>query len=66
MSYSEGMSPADYAAVTRNNDDGFGGGNGAWWLIVLFLFAFTGWGNAGRGGMFGGGTSEVEQLTIMY
>lgn len=31
MSYTE-MSPADYAAVTRNNDGGFGGfgGDGAW------------------------------------
>lgn len=58
MSYSEGMSPADYAAVTKNNDDGFGGGNGAWWLIVLFLFAFTGWGNGNRGGLFGGGASS--------
>lgn len=49
MSY-ENMSPADYAAVTRNND-GFGGfgGDGAWWIIILLLF---GWG--GRGFGFGG------------
>lgn len=33
--------------------DGFGfGGNGAWWLIVLLLFANNGWGN---GFGFGGG-----------
>jgi hypothetical protein len=33
--------------------DGFGwGGNGAWWLLVLFLFAFNG--NGGWGGNFGG------------
>lgn len=50
MSYTE-MSPADYAAVTRNNDGGFGGfgGDGAWWIIILLLF---GWG--GRGFGFGG------------
>lgn len=42
------MTPADFAAVTRNNNDGdFFGGNGAWWIIILFLFAFmgNGWGN---------------------
>lgn len=48
MSYDSGMSPADLAAVTGNND-GFGG-NGAWWIIILFLFAFCGWGNGGYGG----------------
>ena len=50
MSY-ENMSPADFAAVTRSNDGGFGGfgGDGAWWIIILLLF---GWG--GRGFGFGG------------
>lgn len=38
------------------NNGGFGrGGDGAWWLIVLFLFVFCGWGNGGWGGGFGGG-----------
>lgn len=51
MSY-ENMSPADVAAVTRNND-GFGGfgGDGAWWIIILLLF---GWGGRGFGNGFGG------------
>lgn len=51
----ESMSPADLAAVTGGND-GFGGNNGAWWLIILFLFAFVGgWnGNRGFGGNQGG------------
>ena len=54
MSLTEGMSVADIAAVTRNND-GFGfGGDGAWWLIVLFLFMFNGWGGYGYGGNSGG------------
>ena len=48
MSY-ENMSPADYAAVTRNNDGGMFGGDSAWWIIILLLF---GWG--GRGFGFGG------------
>ena len=45
------MTPADIAAVTRNDDDGMFGGNGAWWIIVLLLF---GWGR-GFGNGFGGG-----------
>ena len=50
---SEGMTPADIAAVTGNNrnDGGFGDGSGAWWLLVLFLFAANnGWNNGGWGG----------------
>ena len=52
MSYENTMSPADIAAVTRNND-GFGGfgGDNAWWIIILLLF---GWGGRGFGGGFGG------------
>ena len=44
------MSPADFAAVSGRNNDGMFGGNGAWWIIILFLFAFmgNGWGNGGR------------------
>ena len=57
----EGMSAADIAAITRNNDGGFGfGGEGsAWWLIILFLFMFNGnWGNGyGNGGV----GSEVQR-----
>lgn len=49
MALSDGMTPADIAAVTGNNDGGFGD-NGAWWIIILFLFAMFGWGNNGYGG----------------
>lgn len=49
-----GLSAADVAAVTGNNN-GFGfGGDGAWWLLVLFLFAFNGnngWGGNGGNSM---------------
>lgn len=42
-------------ANSGNNGGGFGwGGDGAWWIIILFLFVFCGWGNGGFGG-FGGG-----------
>lgn len=45
------LSPADISAVVgRNNGDGMFGGNGAWFLIILFLFAFCGWGSGGWGG----------------
>ena len=57
MSLTNGdLSAADVAAVVGNNggygSNGFGwGGDGAWWLLVLFLFAFNGnWGNNGWGG----------------
>lgn len=51
-----GMTPADIAAVTNGGGNGgFGwGSDGAFWIIVLFLFAaMGGWGN-GFGGNGGG------------
>lgn len=44
-----GLSAADVAAVTRNNDyDGFG--NGGWMWIILLAFLFRGnWGGYGNG-----------------
>jgi hypothetical protein len=51
------LSAADVAAVTNGGFGGFGG-DGGWWLILLFLFAFGGWGN-GFGGGYGGGTPYV-------
>lgn len=56
MSLSEnqgGLSAADVAAVMNGGNNGFGwGGDGAWWLIILFLFAMNGngWGGFGGGG----------------
>ena len=50
-----GYSLADIAAATGNGaNDGFFGGSG-WWIILLFLFAWGGWGNGGygNGGMNG-------------
>ena len=58
MAISDGnLSAADIAAVTSGNG-GFGFGNdGGWWLILLFLFAFGGWGNNGWGNGYGGGNT---------
>ena len=45
------LTASDVALLTGNgrNNDGMFGGDGAWWLIVLFLFVFCGWGNNGGG-----------------
>ena len=54
------LSASDVAVLTgKNNDDGMFGGNGAWWIIILFLFAFVGggWGN-GFGGGLGSGAAD--------
>lgn len=61
MFNTNGYSPADIAAVTnRNNgyDDGFGWGNGSWWIIILFLFFFCGWGGNGYGWNNAGGAAD--------
>ena len=55
----DGYSLADIAAATGNGygNDGFFGGSG-WWIILLFLFAWGGWGNNGWGnGGNGAGTT---------
>ena len=46
----DGYSLSDIAAVTGNGGNGglFGGNNG-WWVILLFMFAFGGFGNWGVG-----------------
>ena len=60
MNSGANYSLADIAAATgsnsRGSENGMWGGDGAWWIIILFLFVFCGWGNNGWGG-FGGGNS---------
>lgn len=60
-----GMSLSDIAAVTRDND-GWGNG-GAWWIIILFLFAFTGngWG-VNRNGDYGQYATAATQQEILF
>lgn len=57
------LSAADVAAVTGGNrgyNNGFGFGDGAWWIIILFLFAMNGgWGN---GFGFGGGNNACNDI----
>ena len=56
---------ADIAAATGNgrNNDGMFGGDGAWWLIVLFLFVFCGWGHNGWGNNGNGGGYAATAAT---
>jgi hypothetical protein len=60
----KGYNLSDIAAVTRGNGDnnGLWGGDGAWWIILLFLFA-GGWGN---GGGWGGGGNVGTSREISY
>ena len=54
MINTDSFSAADLAAVLGNNNgDGFNG-NGAWWLLILLIFANNGWGNNGGFGGNGG------------
>lgn len=50
---------SDLAAATRGADDLNGFGGGAWWIIVLFLFAFMGDG-FGRGNVAPNGEPVTE------
>lgn len=63
----KGYSLSDIAAVTGKNNNGCGFGNdgGAWWIIILFLFIFCGWGD-NNGGMFGGNGSTRSGITDGY
>lgn len=45
----DGLTPADLGAICGSNNNGMFG-DGAWWIIVLFLFAFNGWGGFGNNG----------------
>ena len=64
----KGYSLSDIAAATgnRNNGSGFDNGDGAWWIIILFLFIFCGWGENGRGGLFGSNGSTGSGITDGY
>ena len=49
--FSNGVSLADIAAVTGSSRDNDGmWGNGAWWIVILLIFGWGGFGNNGWGG----------------
>ena len=69
MSYSENGSGTNFTMpVQPFGGNGYGGdffgGNGAWWLIILLLFANNGWGNGfgfGGGGMMANVNNDVQR-----
>lgn len=69
-----GYSLADIAAATGNGRGGYGGGYGGdglfggsgWWIILLFLFAWGGWGNNGGYGNGNGGGAGTSAATTIY
>ena len=64
MSLSDGT-PMMTMPVQPTNSGGFGfGGDGAWWLIVLFLFAFCGWGGNGWGNNAGNSGGVVDGYVL--
>ena len=64
FNYSNGYSLADIAAATGggSRNDNSGWGDGAWWIILLFLFA-GGW---GYGNGFGGNGGSTVREEIAY
>lgn len=58
--FSNGVSLADIAAVTGNNRDNDGmWGNGAWWIVILLIFGWGGFGNNGWGNGNGMGSTSA-------
>lgn len=53
---------ADIAAVTKNDNNGYGDGfGGGWWVLIILFAIFGGWGGGyGYGGNGGGGTQFTE------
>lgn len=59
---------SDISAVTggnRNNGNGLFGGEGSWFIIILFLFAFLGWGGNGGCGGNGAGRGGVADNYVL-
>lgn len=60
MSFENGLSVADMAAVMKDNDNGWGGNGSGWWIILFFILCLGGgWGNGGFGG--GGVNADLQR-----
>ena len=67
MSLSDGGVQATMpVAPTGMMNSGFGGfgGDGAWWIIILFLFVFCGWGGNGWGNNAGNSGGVVDGYVL--
>lgn len=58
-----GLSLSDIAAVTRDNNGGFADGNG-WWVLIILLALFGGWGNAGYGFAGNGSAGAADNYVL--
>lgn len=63
MALTDNLSAADLAAVIGNNGNDFGS-NGAWWLLILLIFANNGWGGNGWGGNSGAMMGYATQQDV--
>ena len=58
--FNNGVSLADIAAVTGSSRDNDGmWGNGAWWIVILLIFSWGGFGNNGWGNGNGMGSTAA-------
>ena len=67
MSMSSELSASDVALLSgqnSRNSDGLFGGNGAYWIIILFLFVFCGWGGNGWGGNRGAQGTAMDGYVL--
>lgn len=65
MSMNSDYSLSDIAAASGNRqNDGMFGGNGAWWIIILFLFVFCGWGGNWGGNRTGGQGTAMDGYVL--
>lgn len=63
--FSNGVSLADIAAVTGNNRDNDSmWGNGAWWIVILLIFGWGGFGNNGWGNGMGSTAAAYTDSAI--
>lgn len=53
-----GLDPNMVAAMMNNRNNGDGFGNSAWWIIILLIFGWGGFGNGFGGGFGGRGTVQ--------
>ena len=51
-------------APANSGFGGFGGDGGAWWIIILFLFVFCGWGGNNWGGNGNNGAGVVDGYVL--
>lgn len=58
-STNNGYSLSDIAAATGTGRNDGMWDNGCWWIIILFLFIFAGWGGNYGNGLFGGGAGST-------